>query len=164
MNWADLAIVGILLVWSLLSLKRGLVKEALSVAGWVAAFVIAMLFSGSLATLLANSIESPSVREMVAFAVLFAATLIVSAMANYLIGEVVKMTGLSGTDRLFGMLFGLLRGFIVVMALLLLLPPLVPINQEVWWRESLLIPHFMSMEGWCRSIASSVIEFFQNLF
>jgi len=164
MNWADLAILGILLVSSLISLKRGFVKEALSLAGWVAAFVIAMLFSGSLATLLANSIESPSVREMVAFAVLFAATLIVSAMANYLIGEVVKMTGLSGTDRLFGMLFGLFRGFIVVMALLLLLPPLVPINQEVWWRESLLIPHFMSMEGWCCSIASSVIEFFQNLF
>jgi len=113
-----------------------------------------------------RKVEYPEkiIREMVAFAVLFAATLIVSAMANYLIGEVVKRTGLSGTDRLFGMLFGLLRGFIVVMALLLLLPPLVPINQEVWWRESLLIPHFMSMEGWCRSIASSVIEFFQNLF
>lgn len=164
MNWADLAILGILLVSSLISVKRGFVKEALSLAAWVAAFVIAMLFSGSLATLLVNSIESPSVREMLAFAILFAVTLIVAAMANYLIGEVVRMTGLSGTDRLFGMLFGLLRGVIVVMALLLLVPPLISIDQEAWWHESLLIPHFLSMEDWSRRIAGTIISFFQGLF
>lgn len=164
MNWADLAILGILFVSSLISVKRGFVKEALSLAGWAAAFVVAMLFSASLATLFVNSIESPSVREMVAFAVLFASTLIVAAMANYLIAEVVRMTGLSGTDRLFGMFFGLIRGLIVVMAIVLLAPPLIPIDQEAWWQESSLIPHFLSMEHWSRQIASSIINFVQALF
>ena len=164
MNWADLAILGILLVSSLISIKRGFVKEALSLAIWASAFIIAMLFRGSLASLLVDVIASPSVREMVAFGILFAATLVVGAMTNYLIGEVVRMTGLSGTDRLFGMLFGLLRGFIIVMAILLLVPPLVPIDQEGFWRESLLIPHFMTLEGWCRDAASAVIGFFTGLF
>ena len=164
MNWADLAILGILLVSSLISIKRGFVKEALSLAIWAAAFIIAMLFRGSLASLLVNSIASPSVREMVAFGVLFAVTLIVGAMTNYLIGEVVRMTGLSGTDRLFGMIFGLLRGFIIVMAILLLVPPIIPINQESFWQESALIPHFMTLEGWCRDAASAVIGFFSGLF
>ena len=164
MNWADLAILGILLVSSLISIKRGFVKEALSLAAWGAAFIVAMLFRGSLASLLVNSIASPSVREMVAFGVLFAATLIVAAMTNYLIGEVVRMTGLSGTDRLFGMVFGLLRGFIVVMAILLLLPPIVPIDQETFWQESALIPHFMTLEGWCRAAANGVIDFVTGLF
>jgi len=164
MNWADLAILGILLVSSLISIKRGFVKEALSLAVWAAAFIIAMLFRGSLASLLTDTIDSPSVREMVAFGILFAVTLIVGAMTNYLIGEVVRMTGLSGTDRLFGMVFGLLRGFIIVMAILLLVPPIVPIDQEAFWHESALIPHFMTLEGWCRDGANAVIGFFTNLF
>lgn len=164
MNWADFVLLAILLVSSLISIKRGFVKEALALAGWVAAFVIAMLFSPSLSSLLSGSIESPSVRNMVAFGTLFAATLIVAAMANYLISEVVKMTGLSGTDRMFGMIFGLVRGIIIVMAILLLVPPIIPINEEAWWSQSLLIPHFLSMEGWCREIAGNIVQFVQNLF
>lgn len=164
MNWADFVLLAILLVSSLISLKRGFVKEALALAGWAAAFVVAMLFSPSLSTLLSGSIESPSVRNMVAFGALFAVTLIVAAMANYLISEVVKMTGLSGTDRLFGMIFGMVRGVIIVMAVLLLVPPIIPINQETWWQESLMIPHFLSMEGWCRDVAGIVAGFVQGLF
>ncbi|GAB1257140.1 CvpA family protein [Aurantivibrio plasticivorans] len=164
MNWADIAILVIILISSLISLKRGFIKEALSLAAWVAAFVVAILFSRSLATLFVDTIASPSLREMVSFGILFAATLVVSAMANYLIGEVVRMTGLAGTDRTFGMVFGAVRGVIVVMALLLLVPPILPIDQEPWWRESSLIPYFLSMEGWCRQLASTVIEMVQGLF
>lgn len=164
MTWADLAILAVLLISSLISIKRGFVKEALSLAGWIAAFVVAMLFHGSLATLFTSFIESPSVRELLAFGLLFAATLIVAAMANYLIGEVVRMTGLSGTDRMFGMVFGLVRGIIVVLAILLLVPALIPIDQEAWWQQSSLIPHFLAMEEWSRQVAASVIKFVMSLF
>lgn len=164
MNWADLAILAVLLVSSLISIKRGFVKEALSLVGWVVAFVVAMLFHGALATLFVNVIESPSVREMLAFATLFAATLIVAAMANYLIGELIRMTGLAGTDRMFGMVFGLVRGIIVVLAVVLLIPGVIPIDQEGWWQESSLIPHFLAMEQWSRQIAGSVIKLVLSLF
>lgn len=131
---------------------------------WLLAFFIAMTFRDSLSALLASQITTPSVRDMVAFAILFAATLIVGAMVNYLIGEVVRMTGLAGTDRLFGMIFGFVRGFVVVMAILLLVPPLVAIDQDIWWRESLLIPHFMEFEGWARAAAKELSGFIGGLF
>ncbi len=122
-------------------------------ANWVLAFVVAMTFGDQLSSLLVNQIETPSVRDMAAFGVLFAATLIVGAMVNYLIGELVRMTGLSGTDRLFGMIFGMVRGFIVVMAILLLIPGIIPIDKDVWWSESILIPHLMEFDDWCRTVA-----------
>jgi len=122
-------------------------------ANWVLAFIIAMTFREQLSALLDSQIDTPSVRDMVAFGVLFASTLIVGAMVNYLVGELVRMTGLSGTDRLFGMIFGLIRGFIVVMAILLLLPGIVPIDKDAWWSESAMIPHLMEFEGWCRAAA-----------
>lgn len=164
MNWADWAIIAILVVSSLISLKRGFVKEALSMANWVLAFIVAMTFRDPLSSMLVAQIATPSLRDMVAFAVLFAATLIVGAMVNYLIGEVVRMTGLAGTDRMFGMIFGFIRGFVVVMAALLLLPPLIAIDQDNWWRESLLIPHLLKFEDWCRLIANEFVAFVGRLF
>ncbi len=164
MNWADWVILAILLVSSLISLKRGFVKEALSMANWVLAFFIAITFRDQLSFLLQSQIQTPSVRDMVAFGILFAATLVVGAMVNYLIGEVVRMTGLSGTDRMFGMVFGLVRGFVVVMAILLFLPALVPVDQDAWWRESLFIPQLLEFEGWCRAAMKQLVDFFVGLF
>ncbi len=164
MNWADWAILGILLVSSLISIKRGFVKEALSLATWVVAFIIAMLFGERLAVLLTDLIPTPSIREMTAFVILFATTLIVGAMVNYLISELVRMTGLSGTDRLFGMLFGLARGLVVVMALLILLPSILPMEQDEWWQESALIPHFLAFEHWARALAAETTRFFFQWF
>jgi len=164
MNWADWTILAILIISSLISIKRGFVKEALSLVVWILAFMMASLFAGRLELLLVDMITTPSMRQMVAFGLLFATTLIVGAMVNYLVGEVVKMTGLSGTDRLFGMIFGLARGAIVVMALLLLLPGFVPVDQDTWWRESVIIPHFLSLEDWARVTASSLSSSASNIF
>lgn len=164
MNWADWTILAILLISCLISLKRGFVKEALSMVNWVLAFIIAMTFRDQLASLLESQIATPSVREMVAFGILFAATLVVGALVNHLVGELIRMTGLSGTDRLFGMVFGLVRGLVVVMALLLLVPMILPVDQDNWWQESVLIPQFLQFEGWARDTARELTRFTVNLF
>lgn len=164
MNWADWAILAILVISSLISLKRGFVKEALSMANWVLAFFVAMTFRDQLSSLLISQISTPSIRDMVAFAILFASTLIVGAMVNYLISEVVRMTGLSGTDRMFGVMFGFIRGFIIVMAILLIIPGLVPIDKDSWWKESLFIPYLMQFDEWCRMAANEFISFITGLF
>lgn len=144
---ADWVVIGIVLVSSLVSIKRGFVKEALSLATWIAALIIGRLFAGQLSTLLVDYIDTPSIRLGVAFAVLFAATLIVGAMVNHLMGEFVKMTGLSGTDRVFGMVFGVARGAVIVLVLVMILHP-TPIAQDPWWQESLLIPQFLEIVEW----------------
>lgn len=164
MNWADWAIVSILVLSALISIMRGFVKEALSLATWVAAVIVAMVFGERLAILLIDHIATPSVRELAAFAMLFVATLLVGAMVSYLIGALVRATGLSGTDRLLGMLFGLARGFVVVMALLIFLPGIIPVDQDIWWQESILIAHFLEFENWARSVTGQAVQFFSNLF
>lgn len=159
MNWADWTIVVIIGLSSLLSVKRGFVKEAISLAIWALAFFVAVAFHERLAVVIQSLIQSASLRYIVSFGTLFVATLIVGAMVKYLIGELVKMTGLSGTDRLLGMVFGVSRGVIIVMAILILVPLAFPINQDQWWQQSLLIPHFLMIEHWCKDTFAALLDF-----
>lgn len=163
MNWADWTIVAIIVISCLISIKRGFVKEAISLAIWALAFFVAVAFHGRLAALLQDLIASASLRFMVSFVALFALTLVVGTMVNYLLGELVRMTGLSGTDRLFGMAFGLARGVIVVMAILILLPMVAPVSRDGWWQQSFLIPRFLLMEQWCKDTFSQLLTLATHL-
>jgi len=149
MNIADWVIIAVIGTSTLISIRRGFVKEALSLATWAVAFVVARLFGTQLATALEGYIDQPSVRIMAAFALLFVATLIVGAMINHLIGELIKLTGLSGTDRLFGMVFGLARGALIIVVFTAV-AGLTPLTEDTWWKESKLIPHFQLVEEWSR--------------
>ncbi len=164
MNWADWAIIAILALSSGIGLIRGFVKEAFSLVVWVAAVVIAKTFSPQLATLLSNVIQTPSLRELAAFAALFVLTLIVGAMANYLVGALVKMTGLSGTDRLLGVLFGVVRGFIITMLIIVFLPAIVPVDQDAWWQQSRLVGYLLQFESWARELFSAFADTAANVF
>jgi membrane protein required for colicin V production len=162
MNWADWTIVAIVGVSALLSLWRGFIKEAMSLAIWVAAFIVSMLFSESLAYVLTDAIATPSLRRMIAMVLLFVGTLMVGGLLNFLIGQLVKMSGLTGTDRLLGMVFGIARGVIVVVAILMFLPPLLHVDRDPWWQSSVLIPHFQVLEGWSKQTGSDVVGWIRS--
>lgn len=162
--WVDWAILGILSVSAIISLIRGFVKEALSLAFWAVAFVVSMTFHSQMMQLLENAIERVYLRELVAYVSLFAGTLLVGAMTTYLLSEFVKKTGLGGTDRLLGMIFGAARGVIVVVALLVIAPKLLTdIDQDSWWRESQLIPHFMLLKDWSEQSFNDVSAWISSL-
>ncbi|MDO6513223.1 MULTISPECIES: CvpA family protein [Neptuniibacter] len=155
MNWADWTILTIIGISSLFSLKRGFVREALSLITWVSAFVVARLFSQSLSFLLEPYIQTPSVRLAAAFAILFIAALIVGALVNKLIGVLVEATGLSATDRILGIGFGAARGGLIIVAIVALIGMTPAINDQ-WFKESQLIPHFLLMEAWTKDVAGDV--------
>ena len=155
MNWADWVIIGILTISALFSLRRGFVKEALSLVTWVSAFVVARLFSNALAVVLEKYIETPSVRIATAFALLFVLMLIVGAIISNLFEMLVNATGLSATDRVLGMGFGIARGGLVVVVLVAMVAQ-TPAVEDVWWGQSQLIPHFALMESWTRDVASDI--------
>lgn len=164
MNWADWSILAILGTSVLISLIRGFIREAMSLAIWVAAFIVAMLFHEKLAVWYSDLIETVSLRFMAAWVTLFFAVLLVGAVVNYLLGKLVQATGLSGTDRLLGMIFGAARGLVIVMAVLIILPSLLPVKEDIWWHESQMIPYFLEFESWARDIASQVTGFFKSFF
>lgn len=158
MHGIDILILGIIGISTLISLVRGFVKEALSLVAWVMAIWVASRFADVLAVYLEPWIAPPQLRFIIGFATLFVLTLFVAGLVNYLIGQLVRRTGLSGTDRMAGMLFGVVRGGIVV-AVLVLLAGLTTIPQGPWWQQSLLVAHFEQMAGWMqRELAPQVAD------
>ncbi|AWL12418.1 Colicin V production protein like protein [Saliniradius amylolyticus] len=147
MNWIDFVILAIILLSTLISLVRGFVKEAVSLAVWFAAFFVASQFYQDLARFLTN-FSDELLRNGVAIAILFVTTLILGALLNYLIAQMVHYTGLSGTDRALGVVFGLIRGALVVSALLFFMDAFTGFPNAQWWRESVLIPEFRIVIEW----------------
>lgn len=151
MGWFDIAILVVILISCLISLVRGFVKESISLATWLVAGFIALKYHPAMSQLLAPYIESPTIGLAVAFAVLFILTLIVGAIVNYMISQLVSKTGLSGTDKMLGMLFGAARGVLIV-SMVVLFAGLTPIPSESWWQESMMVEHFMKVAIWIKEI------------
>jgi membrane protein required for colicin V production len=149
MTWVDYGILGITGLSVVISLVRGFVREALSLAAWVLAFWVSLTFTREVAEFLPASVNPPSVRLVVAFLVLFFATLLTAALVNFLAVQLVEKTGISGTDRLLGAAFGFARA-VVIVAILVLLAGFTAVPQDPWWRESTLVPHFQHLAVWIR--------------
>jgi membrane protein required for colicin V production len=135
MNWLDGAVLGVLGVSIAWGLWRGLVREILSLLGWVIAFLAAALFAGPLAEHLPQSIPTPELRAIAAFLGIFIASLIVTTLLGVLLSRLVKAVGLGGLDRSLGGLFGVARGVLVIVALTLL-AGLTTAPRQAWWRQS----------------------------
>jgi len=150
MIWVDYVIIGIIGLSALISLVRGFMREALSLVVWILAFWIAWTFFRELAQHL-TWFSVPSVRLGVALAVLFLVTLMVGGLVNFLVGQLVDRTGLTGTDRLIGMLFGAARGILLV-TLLILLAGLTPLPDDPWWKSSQLIGYFQELAVWLKTL------------
>lgn len=141
MNWADIAILTIIGISALISLFRGFVREALSLVAWVVAFWIALTFTEQAAGLLADYVSMPTARRVLAFIGLLVASLIATGIINHLIGKLIDKTGLSGTDRMLGLVFGVVRG-VAIVGVLVILAGLTPVPRDPWWTESVLMQHF----------------------
>lgn len=149
MIWVDIVIPGIIVISVLLGLMRGFVREALSLVGWLVAFWVALTFAQILAELFLGSISVPSLRIVVAFTILFVVTLILTALVNRLAGQLVRRTGLTGTDRMIGMVFGIARG-VVLVSVLVFLAGHTTLAQDPWWQGSVMIGVFHELALWLR--------------
>lgn len=149
MNGVDYFIIAVVLLSGVISLLRGFAREALSLVGWVLAIWLALVFAPLLAGHLVPYVSVPEVRLGLGFVVILVATLVVTALVNLLVGRLVDGSGLSGTDRMLGLSFGIARGVFIV-AILALLAGLTTFPQGVWWKESLLVGHFQALALWLR--------------
>jgi len=148
--WVDYLIIAIISISAIIGLFRGLVKEAFSLGTWLVAIWVAMQFSRAFSVVFNGHIDTPSVKIGVAFVCLLLVALILGSMLSFLVSQLVDKTGLSGTDRFAGLIFGIARGA-VVMAVLVLGAGLTPLPQDPWWNESVLITPFQDLSVWLRT-------------
>ena len=135
----DYLVLFVLVSSVVISTLRGLVKEILSLLGWVVAFVVANMYGARLAPLLPELVSGETARLIAAFVILFLGVRILMGLLSLAIGAVITASGLSLADRGLGGLFGLARGIVIVLAAVIL-SGMTAIPQQDFWRNALLSP------------------------
>ncbi|TPW13018.1 MAG: membrane protein required for colicin V production [Halothiobacillaceae bacterium] len=156
MTTVDYVVVGILTLSALLSLLRGFIREAISLAAWSVAGGVAFIFSPPMVIWLAPYITIVPLRLVAAFAILFIVTLVLCSVVGYIVGQLIARHHVSGTDRLVGLFFGLARGVLIV-SVVVWLGNFTPFAQDGWWRESKMINQFQHVATWLESFLPATL-------
>jgi membrane protein required for colicin V production len=136
MTWLDYAAIGVLVLSIGWGIWRGLVREVMSLASWVIAFLAANLFAAPLAEFVPASVTRPEYRSLLAFVAIFLVTLVVCTLGAVGLAKVVHAAGLGNLDRILGALFGLLRALIILLAAALV-AGFTRLPATAAWKESL---------------------------
>ena len=141
MTQVDTLILAVIAISSAFGVRRGFIKEIMSLLSWIAALLVSRVYSVSLASILENLIDNPSVRYVIAFSVLFVIIIMLGTLLNHLMSKLLVVTGLKTIDRLLGAVFGVARGTVIVLVFLFVLN--VFVSESEWWQQSTLIPYGM---------------------
>ena len=151
LNWADGVIVLILSSSVLVGLLRGFVREATSVAFWVVGLWAAWHFEPMVEPHLGGLLADPHVAPLVGRLAILTAVLAVGWLVGLLLDHFLSSAGLRPVDRMIGLVFGVVRGTVLV-ALLVIGGELLHLNHESWWNRSTLIPYGESAGDWLRAM------------
>ena len=159
MIWIDFAIIGLISISLITGLLNGLIKEVFSLGFWLLAVGVGLSFSRDLSGFLVSVISSPAVRIAASFVILFVVTLTLGGLISFLLGALVKKTGLTFSDRIGGLIVGVARGMVIV-TVVVVLAGFTSLPKDAWWTESKLIPPFQLLAVWLRDhIPSGMAEF-----
>ncbi len=133
----DYVVITILVASVVVSVVRGLVKEVISLVTWLVAFVVANRAGPDVAALLPSSVPDGTMRLVAGFAIAFVGVLVLGALVNFAIAHIIRALGLRIVDRGLGGVFGLARGVVIVMTLVIL-AGLTGLPHEPVWRDAVL--------------------------
>lgn len=148
-TWLDLVLLAIVGISALMGLWRGFIGEVMALLVWALAFWLATRFGPDVAELFAASVDYPTARWLLGGATVFIAVLGTGALLTWLLRKLVKGSGLSGSDRVLGLGFGLVRGAAVA-CVVVLVAGFTPLPQEAAWRDGRLIPGFVTGAQWLK--------------
>lgn len=157
LGWVDCTIFGVVIVSILIGLFRGFVKEALSLVNWVLAIWMGVIFHEKTSAWFVNLIENETIRSIAAFGVVFVFMLFIGSIITYFISLMVRKSGLGGTDRLLGIVFGITRGIFLV-GLTLTVVSYSTLKEQPWWQDSVIIPRFKPLMAWLNDIVPDRIN------
>jgi membrane protein required for colicin V production len=158
MQGVDYILFAVLLLSIVIGTIRGLVREVVALATWLLAVIVAWRFSGFLHPYLGGILETPLEKAWVARAIVFVVVLLIGALAGHVLAWITHTAGgQSVVDRIFGFLFGLVRG-LVICGFGALLGLHLRLDGEPWWRQSHYVGYAVHVAGWLESMGGESRE------
>jgi membrane protein required for colicin V production len=143
MTLFDYVVLSIFFISIILSIMRGIIREVLSIAGWIMAFIAAGTFAADFEPFVPSEIGG-SLRIVVAFILVFVGTMLIAALITMLLNSLIKNVGLGLVDRLLGAVFGFARALVIVLALVLV-AGLTALPQQPFWQQAMFSEPFVLM-------------------
>lgn len=157
MNSADYLIIAAILISAAIGAARGFLREAVSLGAWVVALFVAWHFSDLVEPHLGGLLAGSAVRPWAARIIIVVLLLLLGSIVGAVLGHFVRLSIFSGTDRLLGFAFGLLRGC-VLLGVFVILGQLLRLQGEPWWGHSTLIPYGESIANGVRILVGAERE------
>jgi len=151
MNATDYLVIAGIVISAVVGALRGFLREVVALVAWLIALFLAWHFSDLIAPHLGGLLAGSSVRIWAARAILVIVILLLGAGIGAAVNHFVRLSIFSGTDRVLGLLFGTLRG-LVLLGVLVILGQLLRLEDERWWRQSLVIPYGESIANGLRAL------------
>jgi membrane protein required for colicin V production len=148
---ADVLILLVFLGSTLIGLLRGFVREAVSLAFWIVAIWAAWKFGPTVEPHLGGLLADPKIAPWVGRFVILTLVLLIGWVIGMLLSYFTRSMGLGPLDRAIGLLFGILRGMVLV-GLMIIGGELLHLNQEPWWGRSKLVPYGETVGDWLRAM------------
>lgn len=182
LNFVDIIILVVFFMSMMVGFARGLVSEVVSLATLIAAFVVAIVFSEQLAAYFTSTESVQSVVEQtssaigantakplsyvalgISFGLLFMVTVMIGSLVKYFLNLFFQFGLLGFTNRIFGGVFGLARGFIINLVLIFLVQ-LSPLAKEPWWVSSQFVRAYQPAVGWLGNAISPALSGIRGQF
>ena len=151
MNSTDYVVIVAVVLSAVMGVARGFLREAVALGAWVIALFLAWHFSDLIAPHLGGLLSDSEVRPWAARVIIVTLVLLLGALVGAMLGHFVRLSIFSGLDRLLGFAFGVLRGF-VLLGVFVILGQLLRLQDEPWWRHSVLIPYGESVANGLRTL------------
>ena len=139
----DVIVVGIVGLSTVFAFWRGLIRVVVSLGALVAAVLAAIHLSPNAANALAMLSDNAATRYIAAFALIFIVVVVVGALLGWMLSRAIRAIGLGFVDRLLGAVFGMARGVLIVVVLVLL-AGLTTLPRQEWWQNAFLAPPLVS--------------------
>jgi membrane protein required for colicin V production len=148
---ADVFILLVLLGSTLIGALRGFIREAVSLVFWVISIWAAWKFGPLIEPHLGGLLANPNIAPWVGRLVILVLVLLMGWLVGMFLSYFTRALGLGTLDRVIGLLFGIMRGMVLV-GLLVIGGELLRLNQEDWWAHSRLMPFAETVGDWLRSM------------
>jgi membrane protein required for colicin V production len=158
MNVADYIIIGALAFSLIFGLVRGFLREALGLLAWLGGLWLAWRYADLVKPLLGGLLAEEPLRTWVARSIILLTVVISGWLIAEALSYFIHQSGVSVMlDRVLGMLFGLIRG-VVLVALFALVGNLVHLDETRWWKKSDLLPYAVDVSNWIAQFAETALR------